>query len=107
MSNIFINRNRSQGGYGMPVHNQKFLTTDQIWLKRGEITKKGNDTFYKKSLKFGANLDLQDKHVGMQWTLEDACDTVKLNQHQMEDRFRKTENSLPLWKAFNTYENTN
>jgi len=34
----------------------------------------------KTSLKFGANPDLSPKHVGMQWSIVDACDTVKFNQ---------------------------
>mmetsp|Transcript_27676 Transcript_27676/g.41964 ORF Transcript_27676/g.41964 Transcript_27676/m.41964 type:complete len:84 (+) Transcript_27676:263-514(+) len=25
----------------------------------------------------------------------------------MEERYKKTENSLPLWKAYNTYESSN
>jgi len=31
-------------------------------------------------LKYGANPDLSPKHVGMNWSIVDACDTVKLNQ---------------------------
>ena len=41
----------------------------------------------------------------MQWSIVDACDTVKLNQEQMEERYKKTETSMPLWKAYNTFEN--
>lgn len=79
MSNIFINRNRSQGAYGIPIEKQQFLTTDQSWYKRGKISKAGNDTFYKTSLRYGANLDLSPKHVGMDWTIMDTSDTIKLN----------------------------
>ena len=43
------------------------------------MTKQGTDTFYKTSLKYGANLDLSPKHVGMQWTIMDASDTIKPN----------------------------
>jgi len=43
------------------------------------MTKAGNDTFYKTSLKYGANLDLSPKHVGMDWTIMDTSDTIKLN----------------------------
>ena len=105
MSNIYINRNRSQGAYGSPIVKQKFQTTDQTWYGRGEDTKKGNDTFYKTSLRFGANPDLSPKHVGMQWSIVDACDTIKFNQEQMEEKYKKTETSMPLWKAYNTFEN--
>mmetsp|Transcript_3431 Transcript_3431/g.5828 ORF Transcript_3431/g.5828 Transcript_3431/m.5828 type:complete len:82 (-) Transcript_3431:1405-1650(-) len=80
MSNIFINRNRSQGAYGQPLYKQKFLSTDQSWYVRADNTKKGNDRFYQSSLKYGANPDLSPKHVGMQWAIVDACDTVKFNQ---------------------------
>ena len=80
MSNIFINRNRSQGNYGAPINTQKFYTTEQQWNMRAKMAKKGNDTFYKTSLKFGANPDLSPKHVGMNWTIVDSCDHVKMNQ---------------------------
>ena len=105
MSNIFINRNRSQGAYGVPIENQKFLSTDQSWYKRGNLTKQGKDTFYKSSLKYGANPDLSPKHVGMDWTITDATDTIKLNAEQMEERYKKFETSMPLYKAYNTFEN--
>ena len=41
------------------------MTTDQTWNYRAKITKCGNDTFYKNSLKYNANPDLSPKHVGM------------------------------------------
>jgi len=43
MSNIFINRNRSQGAYTTPIIKQKFMTTDETWYSRAERTKKGVD----------------------------------------------------------------
>lgn len=110
MSNIFINRNRSQGAYTTPIIKQKFMTTDETWYSRAERTKKGVDKdapFYKKSLKYGANPDLHENHVGMQWSIVDACDHVKLSSDQMEEKYRKTETSFPLWKAYNTYESSN
>ena len=79
MSNIFINRNRSQGAYNVPIIKQRFLTTEELWAKRANDFKKQNDLFYKTSLKYHANPDLADKHVGMRWSIIDTCDTVKPN----------------------------
>lgn len=58
MSNIFINRNRSQGAYKVPIIKQKFLTIEELWAKRAQDTKKMGDSFYKTSYKYGANIDL-------------------------------------------------
>lgn len=60
--------------------NKDFLTTDQTWYRRAGNTKKGTDNFYKTSLRYQANPDLQPKHVGMGWSIKDSCDVVKLNQ---------------------------
>ena len=43
------------------------------------------DTFFKSSHKYGANIDLQDKHVGTQWSIVDSCDTVKPGQEFIEE----------------------
>ena len=49
------------------------------------MTKKGQDTFFMKSLRYGANPDLSPRHVGMDWTIADSSDTVKFAKNQMED----------------------
>ena len=90
MSNIFINRNRSQGAYKVPIIKQKFLTIEELWSKRAQDTKKMGDSFYKTSMKYGANIDLQDKHVGTQWSIVDSCDTVKPSQEIMEEKWNRT-----------------
>ena len=72
-------------------HKKDFLTTDQTWYKRASNTKKGNDTHYQTSLRYRANPDLQPKHVGMGWSIKDSCEVVKLNQEQMEERYKRTE----------------
>ena len=90
MSNIFINRNRSQGAYKVPIIKQKFLTTDELWNKRANNYRKNEFAFHANSLKYGANPDLALKHVGMPWSVVDSCDSVKLNQEQMEERWNKT-----------------
>ena len=79
MSNIFINRNRSQGAYTTPILKQKFYTTDQTWLKRAEKTLNQGDNFFKTSLKYGKNPDLSPRHTGIGWSIVDSCDYVKLN----------------------------
>lgn len=79
MSNIFINRNRSQGAYKTPILNQKFQTTEQNWYNRVDLHRKGQDTFYKNSLRYKNNPDLSPNHVGMSWSIVDACDAVKPN----------------------------
>jgi len=43
------------------------------------LARGGNDTFYQKSLRYHANPDLSPKHVGMGWSIMDACDAVKPN----------------------------
>ena len=33
-ASVFINRNRSQGGYGMPISRDKFKDINQTWYAR-------------------------------------------------------------------------
>ena len=65
------------------------------------------DTFYKTSHKYGANIDLQDKHVGTQWSIVDSCDTVKPGQEFIEEKWNRTHSSFPLYKAYDITENPN
>ena len=55
------------------------MTTDQTWKHRANLTKAGNDTFYKNSLKYRANPDLQPSYVGMPWSIVDSSDAVRPN----------------------------
>lgn len=105
MSNIYINRNRSQGAYKTPILNQKFMSTEQTWNHRAMLAKQGADTFYKGSLKYHANPDLHPNHVGVSWSIVDSCDAIKPNARQMKDKYNLTETSMPLYKAYNHYEN--
>jgi hypothetical protein len=68
MSNVFINRNRSQGGYGQPIVTQKFKDANQTWYSRASKP----DKFYNTSLKYSSNLDLQNKKVPFMWTMNDS-----------------------------------
>lgn len=105
MSNIFINRNRSQGAYTTPMLRQRFLTTEETWALRAKKTNDGpGDNFYKKSLRYSKNPDLSPRHTGIGWSIVDSCDYVKLNQEQQEERWGKTETSFPLHKAYTIYE---
>ena len=74
-ASVFINRNRSQGGYGMPVNTQKFKDINQTWYTRA--TKPTGDDFAKGSLKYGNNLDLATTKVPMHWSIHDTCDLIK------------------------------
>ena len=84
MSNIFINRNRSQGDYGPkrpsePRVNTEpiFQTPNQTWLMRAQKEKerqaKNERLFYETSLKYHKKPDLQKKYVGIPWTIVDSC----------------------------------
>ena len=101
MSNIFINRNRDQGAYRSAILNQTFLSTEQTWALRAKLAKKGNDKFYQQSLRYRANPDLSPNHVGIGWSIVDACDTIKPNAAEMKEKYRVTETSMPLAKAYN------
>ena len=90
MSGVFANRNRSQGGYNVPILKQKLYTSDQAWFKRSDVTRKTGDSFYKTSLRFGANPDYSPKHVGVGWSMMDTCDVVKPTLTDMLDRFNRT-----------------
>lgn len=53
------------------------MSTDQTWYTRAELAKENKDDFYKRSLRYKANPDLHPNHVGMAWSIVDACDTIK------------------------------
>lgn len=52
------------------------------------------------------NPDLSPKHVGMQWSIVDASELVRPNDAQMRDKYSLTQTSFPLFKAYNTFENS-
>lgn len=105
MSNVFVNRNRSQGAYNVPIIKQKLYTTDEAWYKRAEDTRKTGDNFYKTSLRFGKNPDRSPNHVGVGWAVSDTCDYVKPSKEEMEAKWGKTQSIFPLYKAYNVFEN--
>ena len=72
MSNVFINRNRSQGGYGQPIDNKKYMDLNDTWYSR-----KPDNQFFKTSLKYSNNLDLAKTKVEFQWTLNDTSDAMR------------------------------
>ena len=96
MSNAFINRNRSQGGYGQPMGSQKFQDADQTWYSRA--TKP--DKFYNTSLKYSSNLDLQSKKVPFMWTMNDSQAVFRQDANP-----NRVDNAVAQkWKEFNSYE---
>jgi hypothetical protein len=76
MSNIFVNRNRSQGDYGLPLNKQKFKEPVQTWKDRGQLPE---DTFYKNSAKYGQKFDYSEKYVGVGWALRDSTGAQNKN----------------------------
>ena len=65
MSNIFVNRNRSQGNtYGLNMHKQKFAKTDTCWNSNRD-----KDEYFKKNL---SNSDLHAYKTGFSWQVNDA-----------------------------------
>ena len=95
MSNVFINRNRSQGGYGLPIDTQKHLDLNETWYSR-----KPENQFFKTSLKYSNNLDLQNTKVDFQWTLNDTSDVMK---PQAPTGIMDNATAFK-WKQFNSFE---
>jgi len=72
-ASALINRNRSQGGYGIPISQQKFLNLNATWGARKQM----DEEFAKTSLKYGENCDLRPTKVPLNWTLTNTCQAVK------------------------------
>lgn len=81
MTSNFINRNRSQGGYGLPISNQRFPDNTTTWLSRA---KGDNNAFLKNSLKYGSNVDRNPNKVPFSWSLNDTCDIVKNKNYETQ-----------------------
>ena len=79
-ASIFINRNRSQGGYGLPISREKFRDTTQTWYTR--VNKK--EEFQKTSLMYRENKDLKPQKVPMYWSIHDTCDMVNTKTDRNE-----------------------
>ena len=108
MSNIFINRNRSQGNYYGPTYNYKIKTHDDFWNERKKMSNTIGDTFFKRSERYRENPDYSPKHVGMPWTVVDASDYVKPNSSIMNwNNTTVMDNTMPLHKAYRVYEDAN
>ena len=54
-ASVFINRNRSQGGYGLPISRDKFKDINQTWYSRANK----KEEFQKTSMIYRENLDLK------------------------------------------------
>ena len=107
MSIKFINRNRSQGDYGMPImFNPKQITnlktSKQSWMDRSKLP---NDNFHKQSTKYGGKFEYGNKYVGVGWTLNDATGLIKHEDHDSKKRITNAE--MGKWKAFNSFEGVN
>ena len=65
MSNIFVNRNRSQGGtYGLNMHKQKYSKTAAAWN-----TNRDNGDYFKNNV---SNGDPNGYKTGFSWQVNDA-----------------------------------
>lgn len=82
------------------------VSHDEYWGQRAAITKLTGDNFFKKSERYRMNPDLSPKHVGMQWSIVDASELVRPNDAQMREKYSLTQTSFPLFKAYNTFENS-
>lgn len=65
------------------------------------------DNFFKKSQRYKLNPDFAEKHVGMPWSIVDACDYVKPNAIIMAQKYKVTQEACPLYKCYNTFEDPN
>mmetsp|Transcript_39718 Transcript_39718/g.60876 ORF Transcript_39718/g.60876 Transcript_39718/m.60876 type:complete len:162 (-) Transcript_39718:1426-1911(-) len=116
MSNIYINRNRSQGDYARPADpppaekkpDSVFHTTNQLWLNRARVERDqvavNEKKFFETSLKYQKKPDLNDKYVGVPWTIVDTCKLIKNNKRPPP---QKGNDETLRWKSFNEYETMN
>ena len=64
------------------------------------------DGFFKKSERYKLNPEFSPKHVGMPWAVCDASDFVKPSAIIMAQKYKVTEEAVPLFKAYNTFEHS-
>lgn len=115
MANIFVNRNMHVQGLRnndknlmySPVYNYKEKTHNDLWKERKMLTQTVGDTFFRRSQRYRENPDYSPKHVGATWAVSDACDYVRPSATQMNYNATLNESSVPLYKAYNIYENSN
>lgn len=89
-----------------PVFNYKEKSQNELWNERKKLTETVGDHFFKRSQRYRENPDYSPKHVGATWAVSDACDYVRPSATQMGFNYTLTENSVPLYKAYNIYENS-
>lgn len=77
MANTFINRNGPKNSFYSPVFEYKNKSNDEYWQERKKLTLTQGDNFFKRSERYRENPDFSPKHVGMPWTMMDACDYVR------------------------------
>ena len=90
-----------------PVHRFREKNHNDLWNERRKMTITVGDNFFKKSERYMKNPDYSPKHVDANWAVKDACDYVRPSATQMQGNYSVTEGSVPLFKAYNIYENAN
>ena len=101
MTEVYFNRNNTQGQYKSPLSAQAFRTSNKVWAHRADA---GDDDFHKKSLRYGAKQDYQTKFVGARWTLKDSTGMVKKQNNEDMKMEQHARAALSNWKQFNSYE---
>lgn len=105
MANTYIYRNGPKSNFYSPNFEYKNKTNEDYWNERKKLTMTMGDTFFKRSERYKENPDFSPRHVGMPWSIVDACDYVRPSAVQMNHKYTFTEQSVPLHKAYNVYEN--
>ena len=71
------------------------------------MTNTVGDNFFKRSQRYRENPDYSPKHINLNWAVSDACDYVKPSAEQMQWKYVVSENTVPMHKAYNCYEDAN
>ena len=103
MTEVYFNRNNTQGQYTSPLNSDGFRTTNHVWQQRA-AKPLANDDFHKQSLRYGQKHDYQPKFVGARWTLKDSTGMVKKQNNEDMKMEKNARAALSNWKAFNSYE---
>jgi hypothetical protein len=104
-NNSFQLRGNKKSVMYSPVNKFRERNFDDLWQERKRLTQTIGDNFFKTSERYRKNPDRLQKHVAASWALKNSCDYVRPNATQMQNQYQVTENRVPLFKAYNIYEN--
>ena len=103
MTEVYFNRNNTQGQYTSPLSSNGFRTTNHVWQQRAAKVPEDAD-FHKQSLRYGQKHDYQPKFVGARWTLKDSTGMVMKQNNEDMKMEKGARAALSNWKQFNSYE---